>query len=211
MVGQEIKATRMELLNIKKKIKLAEKGHKLLKEKRDALISEFFAIIDDLRDVRTNVNKRLETNFRDIIMAEATLGISSVANAADAVGDVANLDVGKRVIMGVRVPLLETHNLNKTVEERGYGFLATNVKLDEATQGFSETLRLIVELAEIETTAHHLADEINKTKRKVNALEYLLLPKLEESARYIEMTLEEAERENFTRLKIIKARTEKEE
>jgi V/A-type H+-transporting ATPase subunit D len=112
--------------------------------------------------------------------------------------------------MGVVVPLIESEIGQKNMVQRGYGFLETSVKLDEAASKFEESIKLIIELAEIEKTIMLLAIEIESTKRRVNALEHIIIPKIENTVKYIEMRLEEMERENFVRLKMIKKTMEME-
>lgn len=211
-MARPLKATRMELLAVRKRIKLARKGHKLLKEKRDALIGEFFSIIKELTTLRERVESVLADAHLQLGGAMAIHGRESVGSAALAVSRELELRVGWRHIMGVRVPLLEIPGgTRKTAEERGYGYVGTSARLDAAVEHFEEALGLVVELAEVELGARALAEEINRTKRKVNALERVLIPRIEDEARRIEMSLEEMERENFARLKTIKRRMERAE
>lgn len=209
MSVKDVKATRMELLGLRKRIKLAKKGHKLLKEKRDALISEFFSIIDDLDRLRTETETCLNQAFKALVRAQIVLGVSRVKHISQGIQKEAEIHMGFRSVVGVRIPVFEIFEVEKDIKERGYSLISTSACLDDAVRKFEEALALIVELAEIEESARILADEINKTKRKVNALEYILIPQLEEKASYIEMTLEEIERETFARLKVIKSRLEK--
>ena len=199
-----IKATRMELLKLKKKIKLATKGHKLLKEKRDALISEFFKLVDDLKSLRVDMEEKLKIAFSSLILAQAVSGFEEVSLAADSVDSRMTLDAEKRAIMGVIVPVFSVED--SKAKERGYSLISTTVELDIAAKKFEESLQSIIKLAEVEATAVSLAEEIKKTKRKVNALERIVIPEIQISAKYITMRLEEMERENFSRLKIIKKR-----
>ncbi len=199
-----VNPTRMELLKLKDREKLAVKGHGLLKEKRNALIMEFFNILDRVKGLRENIEQKLEQSFADLIMAKTTMGDFAVKKAAMSVKGSLDISVDTRNIMGVTVPIIEHDEIKKSLTERGYGLVDTSAKLDESARGFEEVIELILELSEIEMTVKLLAGEIESTKRRVNALEHIIIPRLENTVRYIEMRLEEMERENFVRLKMIK-------
>ena len=199
-----VNPTRMELLKLKDRVNLATKGHKLLKEKRDALIMEFFNILDRAKGVREKVEEKLGESFADLIVAQTTMGDFAVRKAAMSVQESLDIDVDTRSVMGVNVPVIEYKDIKKSMIERGYGLADTSAKLDEASNGFEEVIELILELSEVEMTVKLLAGEIESTKRRVNALEHIIIPRLENTVKYIEMRLEEMERENFVRLKMIK-------
>ncbi|MGC9517652.1 MAG: V-type ATP synthase subunit D [Methanomicrobiales archaeon] len=199
-----INPTRMELLKLKDREKLAIKGHSLLKEKRNALIMEFFNILERVKGSRENVEDKLKEAFDDLTTAQIVMGDLAVKKAAMAVKESVEVDIESRSVMGVVVPLIDSKSSDRTMVERGYGFVDTSVKLDEAAHNFEESIKLIIELAEIEKTIILLAGEIESTKRRVNALEHIIIPRLENTVKYIEMRLEEMERENFVRLKMIK-------
>lgn len=205
-----INPTRMELLKLKDREKLAVKGHSLLKEKRNALIMEFFNILERVKGSRENVEEILKEAYKDLTAAQVVMGDLAVKKSAMSVKESVEIDIDSRSIMGVVVPLIESQTSQRTMVERGYGFLDTSVKLDEAASKFEESLKLIIELGEIEKTIILLAGEIESTKRRVNALEHIIIPKLENTVKYIEMRLEEMERENFVRLKMIKKTMEME-
>jgi V/A-type H+/Na+-transporting ATPase subunit D len=206
-----INPTRMELLKLKDKEKLAVKGHSLLKEKRNALIMEFFNILERVKGSRKNVEKQLAEAYKDLATAQITMGDMAVRKASLAVKESVEVDIDSRSIMGVVVPVIESKTTKtRTMVERGYGFVDTSVKLDEAAKKFEESIKLIIELGEIEKTILLLAKEIESTKRRVNALEHIIIPRIENTVKYIDMRLEEMERENFVRLKMIKKTMEME-
>lgn len=199
-----VNPTRMELLKLKDREKLAVKGHGLLKEKRNALIMEFFNILERVKGSREEVEKKLAEAFEDLTTAQIVMGDLAVNKAAVSVKESVKVDVDSRSVMGVVVPILEAETAQRSMVQRGYGFVDTSAKLDEAARKFEESITLILELAEIEKTIVLLAAEIEATKRRVNALEHIIVPRLENTVKYIEMRLEEMERENFVRLKMIK-------
>ncbi len=205
-----INPTRMELLKLKDREKLAVKGHSLLKEKRNALIMEFFNILERVKGSRESVEKTLLEAYKDLTAAQIVMGDLAVKKSAMSVKESIEVDIDSRSIMGVVVPLMELQTSERNMVERGYGFIDTSVKLDEAASKFEESIKLIIELGEIEKTIMLLAGEIESTKRRVNALEHIIIPKLENTVKYIEMRLEEMERENFVRLKMIKKTMEME-
>ncbi|RME31201.1 V-type ATP synthase subunit D [Candidatus Woesearchaeota archaeon] len=195
----------MALLATKKKIQLATKGHKLLKEKRDALIGEFFAIVDELKTLRKQVDEAVAEAFKALILAQALNGAAEVRRAAETVPSITEVTVSTRAVMGVRVPVFSL----PTQTGAGYSLISSSLELDEAARRFQSLLSSLVKVAELEATMARLAEEIKKTKRKVNALEQILLPRLNDDKTYITMRLEEMERENFGRLKVIKGKLSK--
>ena len=206
--GGDVSPTRMALLQLRKKTKLAQRGHSLLKEKRDAIVMQFFEKIDETKELRKNVNELLELAYQDLTLAQASTGSGEVFSASLAVGGIEELDISHRNIMGVRIPTIAEIEFRRSLIERGYGLVDTNSRIDTSAKDFEEVLSNLIRLAELEHSLRLLAMEIRKTKRRVNALEYITIPKLERSTRRICMRLDEMERENFFRLKIIKRRLE---
>jgi len=198
-----VKPTRMELLAIRKKKKLAEKGHKLLGEKRDALVMQFFEIIHTRDTLRSEVNSKLGDAFNTLIDAEMILGRDNVEDVTYSVPQIQNVPTDVVNIMGVQVPRIQAEALTAP-KEPVYGYLHTNARLDEATDRFFNVLLRILKLAEVEGSIERLANEIEKTKRRVNALEHIFIPRLNATQKYIEMQLQEREREDFFRRKRIK-------
>jgi V/A-type H+-transporting ATPase subunit D len=198
-----VKPTRMELLAIRKKKKLAEKGHKLLGEKRDALVIQFFDIIKTRDALRADVNMRMMDAYNTLIDAEMVMGRDNVADVAASIPSMNNIPTNVVNIMGVQVPKIQTGSIRPSKEPM-YGYLHTSARLDEATDRFQDLLQKILRLAEIEGSIEQLAKEIEKTKRRVNALEHIFIPRLKATQKYIEMQLQEREREDFFRRKHIK-------
>ena len=199
------KPTRMELLQLRKRAALAERGHRLLKEKRDALISEFLSIAGNVRDIREAAQQQLAEAYSDMLQAQAVMGVGAVREVSWNTGQDLQVSLKSRNIMGVTVPLIESDKAERSLIRRGYGFADTSAKLDEAAKKMEQALEAIVKLAEVEETVRRLALEVEKTKRRVNALEYIVVPRLTATVKYIRMRLDEIERESFTRLKKIKA------
>ena len=139
------------------------------------------------------------------------MGDLAVQKSALSVKESVEVDIESRSVMGVVVPVMDSKIEERTLVDRGYSFLDTSVKLDEAAKKFEESIALIIELGEVEKTIYLLAAEIESTKRRVNALEHIMIPKLKNTVKSIEMRLQEMERENFVRLKMIKSTIEAEE
>jgi V/A-type H+-transporting ATPase subunit D len=132
---QNVKPTRMELLKLKRRVKLADKGHRLLKEKRDALISELMVVIKKYRDAREKVEGHLKGAFENLLMAEVLLGIQDIEQISGITSRDIQLNFMTKNVMGVSVPIIEVDHLVRRINERGYGFLSTNAKLDDASIG----------------------------------------------------------------------------
>ena len=207
MALRDIKPTRSELISIKRRITLSERGYNILKMKRDGLILEFFKVLQQAKDTRGVVTERYTHAMEMIALAETVEGAIGVKAAAFSVADVPEISLKSKNIMGVVVPEIEASSVRKSVLDRGYGVLGTSAVIDEAAEAFEELLEAIIEAAEIETTMKRLLDEIESTKRRVNALEFKVIPELTEARDFIKMRLDEMEREELFRLKKIKARS----
>lgn len=208
MPRMEVKPTRSELLEVKKKIKLTKSGHKILKMKRDGLIIEFFKILEQAKQVRVKIVKDYDEAMAKINVAQAVDGAIAVQSAAFALRLHPEVTLRSKNVMGLVVPEIETNSLKSTIDQRGYGVIGTSTYIDEATRAFENLVETLVQAAEIETTMKKLLDEIEKTKRRVNALEFKVIPELEEAKSFIELRLQEMERENTFRLKRIKDKAE---
>ena len=204
MASINVKPTRSELLQLKKKIKLAKTGKNLLKKKRDGLILEFFSILKAAKNVRKDLVASYAVALQRINIARAIDGDLAIRSISLALKSLPVVDVATRNIMGVKVPKISFGEVKKSIFERGYGITSATSKIDEAALGYETVVEKALAAAEIELTLKKLLKEIEGTKRKVNALELLTIPRLEKSAAYIRFRLEEIERENFSRLKRMK-------
>jgi len=200
-----VNPTRMELLEIKKKLLLAQKGYKLLEEKRDALVEKFFDVIEKRNTLKKQVDEKFKDAFLSLLLAQMILGENKVADASSLATDIGEISFESDNIMGVRIPRINKDFVRRSVEKPVYGFVETCSKLDDAYKKFGGLVLELLDLAEIEGRIKSLSVEIEKTKRRVNVLENTLIPKLLATIKYIEMQLEEREREDFFRRKRIKA------
>ncbi|WP_135824919.1 V-type ATP synthase subunit D [Halorussus ruber] len=210
-MAKDVKPTRKNLMQIEDRIELSERGHDTLEKKRDGLIMEFMDILDQAQDVRSGLEEDYETAQQKINMARAMEGDVAVRGAAAALKEHPEITTESKNIMGVVVPQIESSKVRKGLDERGYGVLGTSGRIDEAAEAYEELLESIILAAEVETAMKKMLTEIETTKRRVNALEFKLLPELKENQEYIEQKLEEQEREEIFRLKKIKAKKEEEE
>lgn len=204
-----INPTRMELLSLKNRTKLAVKGHGLLKEKRDALIKEFFDILDRVKGVREAAERSLKEANEALLEAQIAMGDLAVRKASLSVKESIDVDIKSRSVMGVSVPVTNVKMEERSIIDRGYSFSDTTIQLDETAKKFEESIKFLIELGEVEKTIFLLAEEIEATKRRVNALEHIMIPRFENTEKYIDMRLQEMERENFVRLKMIRSTIEK--
>ncbi|MFC7129999.1 V-type ATP synthase subunit D [Haloferax chudinovii] len=210
-MAEDVKPTRKNLMAIEDRIELSERGHDTLEQKRDGLIMEFMDILDQAQDVRANLNQDYERAQNKINMARAMEGDVAVRGAAAALKEYPEITTQSKNIMGVVVPQIESSRVKKTLDQRGYGLLGSSARIDEAADAYEELLESIILAAEVETAMKKMLEEIETTKRRVNALEFKLLPELYDNQEYIEQKLEEQEREEIFRLKKIKAKKEEEE
>jgi len=210
-MAEDVKPTRKELMQIEDRIELSERGHDTLEQKRDGLIMEFMDILDEAQDVRADLEDQYEEAQRAINMARALDGDVAVRGAAAALKEHPEITTESKSVMGVYVPQIDSTKVRKNLDERGYGVLGTSARIDEAAEAYEELIDQIILAAEVETAMKKLLDEIETTKRRVNALEFKLLPDLRENQEYIEQKLEEQEREEIFRMKKIKDKKEREE
>jgi V/A-type H+-transporting ATPase subunit D len=205
MALKDVKPTRSELIALKKRIALSERGYKILKMKRDGLIIEFFKILDQAKDSRGTLGERYKKAQEMMALANTVEGAIGVKSAAFSVQEVPDVALSSKNIMGVVVPEIEASKVKKSLVDRGYGLLGTTSVIDETASAFEDLVEAIIESAEIESTMKKLLDEIESTKRRVNALEFKVIPELTEARDFIKMRLDEMERDELSRLKKIKA------
>ncbi len=209
MAIREVNPTRSELLEVNKRIKLTINGHRILKLKRDGLILEFFKIMDQARDLRSEIVRRYKEAHERIAIAAAVDGAIAVRSASMALTGHPEIQLRSRNLMGVVVPNIRSSKIVAPLPERGYGIIGTSPRIDEATDAYEKLVESVVKAAELETTMKKLLEEIDRTKRRVNALEFKVLPELEEQERFIRFSLDEMERDNIFRLKHIKKKAGK--
>jgi V/A-type H+/Na+-transporting ATPase subunit D len=202
-IVEGINPTRMELLSIRKKRILAEKGHKLLGEKRDALVVQFFDVIGRRRDLRKEVKASLSDANSSIQEAMAAMGYETLRSFSEAVDPYPSPSISTLNIMGVKVPVLTAGKHSDKPYPWSLG--STPQALDDSAARSRNALDSLLKLAEAESAMERLAVEIEKTKRRVNALEHIFIPRLRNTEKYITMQLQEREREDFFRRKRIKA------
>jgi len=198
MAALQYKPTRMELSNLKKRRVVAVRGHKMMKDKRDEMVRRFIIYVRRNKELREEVERELAKAMQAFVLARASMGNEAVEEALAYPARPAKVQVEKEYVLSIQVPKL-------TMDEMGefqypYGFATTSSELDGAVQAFSDLLPKLLELAEVEKTCNRLADEIEKTRRRVNALEYVMIPQFTEAIRQIKMKLDENERGNQTRL-----------
>ena len=210
-MAKDVKPTRKELMQIEDRIELSERGHDTLEKKRDGLIMEFMDILDQAQDVRSDLDDSYERAQRAINMARAMEGDVAVRGAAAALKEHPEITTQSKNIKGVVVPQIESSKVRKSLDERGYGVMGTSARIDEAADSYERLIENIILAAEVETAMKKMLEEIETTKRRVNALEFKLLPDLYDNQEYIEQKLEEQEREEIFRMKKIKAKKEEEE
>lgn len=200
-ISTDIRPTRLEYLRAKKRIKIAQKGLKLLKLKRQALILEFFSITKSSARLRGKLNSELIRGYQSIRMAEMLDGEMRLENEAMKIPRLKKLLITPKNVMGVKIPRLEGGTREQSLTEY---LLEIPVSISEALKAFQEVHKIVLDVAEKETTLRKLLKEIEKTKRKANAIENVFIPKLEAAVKFILFRLGEIERDTFTMLKAVK-------
>lgn len=203
-----VNPTRMELTRLKKRLKTAVRGHKLLKDKQDELMKKFIDLIMKNKELRENVEEELINAFKNFLIARAVMSSEIIEEAIMYPTEKISLEFDKKNIMSVISPVFNVVSSKK--ERQGsegiypYGFANTSGELDNAIYYLQGVLDKMIELAQVEKTCQLMADEIEKTRRRVNALEHVMIPQLVDTVKYITMKLDENERGNRVRLMKVK-------
>jgi V/A-type H+-transporting ATPase subunit D len=195
----EIHPTRINLIRTKKTLKQSKSGLDLLQRKRDVLLRELRHFAYDAKKLREEVNSLLDIAFQSLIKSKVVMGSETVENLALASSLKETFVIDHRSIMGVTVPIV-TFQMEQDIKPE-YGFADTSAFLDKAFNEFANVLEQIAQLAELEGTAFRIADDIQKTQKRVNALKHVFIPRYSEIVKHIELVLEEKEREEFIRMK----------
>ena len=205
MAVMNVNPTRMELTNLKRKLVTARRGHKLLKDKRDELMRQFLLLVKENKELRKSVEMKIKKASAYMALASGEMSDNEISVALMLSGQKLTVDVEKKNIMSVAVP---EFNVNYRIAEqnnaRSYGFAFTSGDLDEAVSIYSSLTEDLLKLAEVEKTCQLLSAEIESTRRRVNALEHVLITDYEDTIRYITVKLDENERSNTTRLMKVK-------
>ncbi|MCI9626042.1 MAG: V-type ATP synthase subunit D [Clostridia bacterium] len=205
MATVQVNPTRMELTRLKKKLVTARRGHKLLKDKRDELMRQFLELVRENRTLREKVERGIRKANQNFVLASAVMDDASLKTALLAPGQSVSLEMETRNVMSVDIPVFQYKT--RTPDENdiySYGFAFTSGDLDDAVKSLSEVLPDMLRLAEVEKACQLMAAEIEKTRRRVNALEHVMIPDYLDKIKYITMKLDENERSTQIRLMKVK-------
>ena len=205
MPNVTVNPTRMELTRLKGKLRTAQRGHKLLKDKRDELMKQFLDTVREVRSLRAEVEAELMRVHGSFTVASALMSAQALEQALMYPKQSVELTMTFRNVMSVNVPIYDFQTKTKSESDiYPYGFAATSGELDGAVEALGRVFHKMLKLAQIEKAAQLMAEEIEKTRRRVNALEYVKIPEMQESIKYITMKLDENERANTIRLMKVK-------
>ncbi|WP_316621969.1 V-type ATP synthase subunit D [Ruminococcus sp.] len=205
MAVKQVNPTRMELSRLKKKLNTATRGHKLLKDKRDELMRRFLEMVRENRALRMKVEKELKAANAGFVLAKSSMSDETLKAALLAPKQEVYVKTSYRNVMSVDIPVFETETRTPDPNDiYSYGFAFTSADLDDAVKSLADVLPDLIRLAEIEKSCQLMADEIEKTRRRVNALEHVMIPETQEQIRYITRKLDENERSTQTRLMKVK-------
>lgn len=208
MAKLNVNPTRMELTRLKGRLQVASRGHKLLKDKQDELMRKFIETIKENKKLRMEVEKELELALKDFLLARAMMSKQSLEEALMIPSEKISLNIEEKNVMSVHVPQMEFIRDKAGGTLHPYGYLDTSADLDDAINKLHSIMPKLLKLAEVEKASMLMADEIEKTRRRVNALEYMTIPDLTETIRFIRMKLDENERASITRLMKVKSMME---
>lgn len=205
MASTQVNPTRMELTRLKKKLVTATRGHKLLKDKRDELMRQFLDLVRENKELREKVEKGIEKANKNFVLARASMSEEALYTALLAPKQDISIDVDAKNVMSVDIPVFDVKTRTPDKNDIfSYGFAFTSSDLDDAVFSLSEILPDMLRLAEVEKSCQLMAAEIEKTRRRVNALEHVMIPDTQEKIKYITMKLDENERSTQTRLMKVK-------
>lgn len=200
-----VNPTRMELTNLKRKLTTARRGHKLLKDKRDELMRQFMLLVRENKDLRKTVEEKIKQANSHFSVAKAVMSDEATEVALMVPMQEMTVNITEKNVMSVMIPVFNSSF--KTADEAdvySYGYAFTSTDLDYAVKSLSDIMPLMLRLAEVEKSCQLMAAEIEKTRRRVNALEHVMIPQYEETIKYIAMKLDENERSSTTRLMKVK-------
>lgn len=199
-----VNPTRMELRRLKLRLKTAVRGHKLLKDKSDETVRQFMLYIKENRRLRVEVEQEVADALKAFLLARSVTGSQVIEEAVAMAGVHVELTTGSKNVMSVSVPKIDIKE-SDSKDLYPYSFISVTGELDASIAGLSKVFTKLIKLAEVEKTCNMLADEIEKNRRRVNALEYVMIPQLQETIKYITMKLDENERSNTIRLMKVKS------
>lgn len=206
--GKRVVATKIELIKIRRSMQISKMVHKILDDKREVLLKKIDEMIDEANKARGDIWDPLDEIYKAIFHAYLSLGTSTIQSLSSSTPPSINVDVHIKRIVDVKIPALEISS-KKDVQDLTYGFADTNSSVDQATKLIKNILPGICKAAEYENAIFSLAKELEKTQKLINALEYVIIPQYQDALSFIKSTLEEREREEFVRLKKVKAVIEK--
>lgn len=205
MARLNVNPTRMVLTSLKNRLRVAVKGHKMLKDKRDELMKQFLELARENKALREQVEALIGDVYSNFVIASAVMSSEVLEEALMYPKQGVTIEVGRKNVMSVDVPVFDFKTTtDDTANIYPYGFANTSAELDNAIENLSNIFPELLKLAAVEKEVQLLAAEIEKTRRRVNALEYVMIPQLEETIKYIQMKLDENERGNQTRLMKVK-------
>jgi V/A-type H+/Na+-transporting ATPase subunit D len=202
--GKRVVATKIELIKIRRSMQISKMVHKILDDKREVLLKKIDEMIDEANKARGDIWDPLDEIYKAIFHAYLSLGTSTIQSLSSSTPSSINVDVHIKRIVDVKIPALEISS-KKEVQDLTYGFADTNSSVDQATKLIKNILPGICKAAEYENAIFSLAKELEKTQKLINALEYVIIPQYQEALSFIKSSLEEREREEFVRLKKVKA------